>query len=60
MTLELIAEWFDMSKRTAQELVKDWVVIKLLEPARGSVRITSYRLGSGYSDLRLEDIDVKS
>lgn len=57
LSLELMAEWFVVSKRTIQEWVKDWVEIGLLEPASGTQRVTSYRLGERYKDLRLSDID---
>lgn len=57
LSLELMAEWFDVTKRTMQDWVKDWVAIGLLEPASGSVRIRSYRLGSKYKDLKLEDVE---
>lgn len=57
LTPGLIAEWFGVTTRTVQEWVKDWIAIKLLEPASGTVRKTSYRLGERYRDLKLEDID---
>ncbi|MEW6697302.1 MAG: Fic family protein [Bacillota bacterium] len=57
LSLELMAEWFVVSKRTIQEWVKDWVEIGLLEPASGTKRVTSYKLGERYKDLRLSDID---
>lgn len=57
LSLELMSEWFVVSKRTVQEWVKDWVEIGLLEPASGTKRVTSYRIGQRYKDLRLNDID---
>lgn len=57
LSLEIMAEWFDVTKRTMQEWVKDWVAIGLLMPASGSKRITSYRLGERYKDLKLEDVN---
>ena len=57
LTLSLISEWFGISKRTVQDWVKDWIAIELLEPASGSTRITSYKLGKRYRDLKLEDVD---
>ena len=57
MSLELMAEWFEVSKRTIQDWVKDWLAIGLLQPASGKKRITSYTLGERYKDLRLSDID---
>ncbi|WP_273485320.1 Fic family protein [Desulforamulus ruminis] len=56
LSLELMAEWFLVSKRTIQEWVKDWVEIGLLEPATGTKRVTSYKIGERYKDLRLSDI----
>ncbi|MEG6616632.1 Fic family protein [Peptococcaceae bacterium 1198_IL3148] len=56
MSLDLMAEWFEVSKRTIQEWVKDWVAIGLLQPASGKKRITSYNLGGRYADLKLSDI----
>lgn len=57
MSLDLIAEWFEVSKRTIQEWVKDWVAIGLLQPASGNKRVTSYNLGKKYADLKLGDIE---
>lgn len=57
LSLEMMAEWFEVSKRTMQEWVKDWVAIQLLEPASGVKRVTSYQLGGNYRDLKLEDIN---
>lgn len=56
LSLKLMAEWFQVSTRTIQEWVKDWVTIGLLEPASGTKRITSYQLGPRYRDLKLGDI----
>lgn len=56
LSLEIMAEWFEVTKRTMQDWVKDWVAIGLLAPASGSKRITSYRLGERYKDLKPEDI----
>lgn len=57
LTLELMAKWFDVTKRTIQEWVKDWLEIGLLEPASGKKRVTSYVLGPRYKELRMNDID---
>ena len=56
LSLELIAEWYGVSKRTIQEWVKDWVEIGLLEPSSGKKRITSYVLGERYRKLRWQDL----
>ncbi|WP_066636320.1 Fic family protein [Desulfolucanica intricata] len=57
LSLEVMADWFEVSKRTMQEWVKDWMTIGLLVPASGKKRITSYKLGPRYSELRLSDIE---
>jgi len=57
LSLKLMAEWFDVSTRTMQDWVKDWVDIGLLEPASGKKRITSYQLGLRYKDIKLDDIE---
>ena len=56
LTMSMLAEWFGVTKRTMQEWVKDWLEIGLLQPAGGTKRITSYKLGERYQSLRLEDI----
>lgn len=57
LSLELLSEWFTISKRTMQEWVKDWVEIGLLEPAAGTKRITAYKLGHRYRGIRIHDIE---
>lgn len=57
LSLKLIAEWFEVSTRTMQDWVKDWVDIGLLEAASGKKRITSYQLGPRYKDLQLKDLE---
>jgi Fic family protein len=57
LTLAVMAEWFEVTKRTMQEWVKDWLEIGLLQPASGTKRITSYKLGERYQCLKLEDIN---
>lgn len=57
LTLELMAEWFDVTKRTMQEWVKDWVEIGLLEPSSGKKRVTSYIIGQRYKELKINDIE---
>jgi len=57
LSLKLMAEWFDVSTRTMQDWVKDWVAIGLLEGASGKKRITAYRLGPRYKDIRLTDVE---
>lgn len=57
LSLKLMAEWFEVSTRTMQDWVKDWMSIGLLEAASGEKRITSYRLGPRYKDIELNDIE---
>ena len=57
LSLKLMAEWFTVSTRTVQDWVKDWVAIGLLEAASGKKRITSYRLGPRYRDVKLTDLE---
>ncbi|GBF34104.1 filamentation induced by cAMP protein Fic [Desulfocucumis palustris] len=56
LSLETMANWFGVTKRTMQEWVKEWLTIQLLEPASGKQRITSYVLGVKYRELKFEDI----
>lgn len=59
LSLETMANWFDVTKRTMQEWVKDWVAIGLLEPGSGTKRITSYMVGERYRNLDIKDLELR-
>ncbi|WP_410513336.1 hypothetical protein PaeBR_02440 [Paenibacillus sp. BR2-3] len=51
-----IAEAFQVTPRTATNWTKEWLGKGILESASGEKRITSYRIGVIYSNIRLSDL----
>lgn len=51
-----IANWFGVNPKTIHNWIKDWLRIGLLEPASGSVRVRSYKLGRRYENITIEEL----
>ncbi len=51
-----IADWFEVNPKTVHNWIKDWLQIGLLEPASGSVRVRSYKIGERYATIRIEEL----
>jgi len=51
-----IASWFEVNPKTVHSWIKDWLRLGLLEPASGSIRIRSYKIGERYKDVTIEDL----
>ncbi|EAO7496322.1 hypothetical protein AKL48_24605 [Salmonella enterica] len=51
-----IADEFNVVTRTITEWAKEWIRKGIIEPASGTERIRSYRIGKEYSNLTLSDL----
>lgn len=51
-----IADLFQVHPRTISKWAKQWVEKGVIEPASGSLRVTSYKLGETYEDITLHDL----
>jgi len=56
ITPKEIAGEFNVVTRTITEWAKEWIRKGIIEPASGTERIRTYKIGRAYSDLTLSDL----